>query len=452
MDQARRPWDELHEAVDHEAPLEVMEVLESLPTHDLPRTFAKMEPHDSVHLLEIVSGYQAAAILGQLPDAQAADLVENLKVEDAVAILGNLSTRDQADLFEELETEEASHLLAAMDRGTAASIREIVSRVHGSAGAILDPEILAFDQSSTIAEVVGELQQNGDRYREFQVLYVHTTHQGKLTGVVRMRDLLMHPPTSRLTELVLPTLVTLSVDAPLEDVEAAFEHNEYLGLPVVDGEGHVLGVVSRSAMEHAVALRSESDYRASQGIVGGEELRSMPVSVRAKRRLSWLSVNIVLNIIAASVIAAYEETLAAVIALAAFLPIISDMSGCSGNQAVAVSMRELALGVATPKDVMSVWRKEVVVALINGVVLGVLVGVVAFAWRQNLFLSLVVGIALALNTVIAVSLGGVVPLILKRFKVDPAVASGPILTTITDLCGFLITLSLATMWLSQIAT
>ena len=150
---------------------------------------------------------------------------------------------------------------------------------------------------------------------------------------------------------------------------------------------------------------------------------------------------------AASVIAMFQETLTAVIALAVFLPIVSDMSGCSGNQSVAVSMRELTLGIARPSDVFRVWLKEISVGAINGLVLGTLLAVAAWLWMGNPYLGLVVGIALAVNAMVAVSIGGVIPLLLKNFKIDPAIASGPVLTTITDMCGFFLVLGLATLML-----
>jgi magnesium transporter len=181
--------------------------------------------------------------------------------------------------------------------------------------------------------------------------------------------------------------------------------------------------------------------------VVGDELRSLPLLLRSRRRLAWLTANIGLNVLAASIISAYESTLAAVIALAVFLPMVSDMSGCSGNQAVAVSLRELALGVLKPIDVYRVWSKEVTLGLINGAVLGTLIGMVTWAWKGNPALGLVIGLALAANTVLAVSIGGVIPLILKRFNQDPAVASGPLLTTITDMAGFFFVLSLATFFM-----
>lgn len=186
------------------------------------------------------------------------------------------------------------------------------------------------------------------------------------------------------------------------------------------------------------------------GIIGGEEFRTMPLLSRSGRRLSWLSLNIILNIIAASVIALYRDTLAAAITLAVFLPMVSDMSGCSGNQAVAVSMRELSLGLVRPKELFWVLVKEVKIGIINGLVLGLMLGGVAYLWKGNPWLGLVVGGALAANTLISVSLGGMLPLGLKRLKLDPALVSGPLLTTVTDMCGFFLVLSFASAVLPKL--
>jgi len=176
----------------------------------------------------------------------------------------------------------------------------------------------------------------------------------------------------------------------------------------------------------------------------------MPLLVRSGRRLSFLSLNIFLNIAAASVIVLYQDTLAAMIALAVFLPIISDMSGCSGNQAVAVSIRELALGLVRPREFVRVLVKESSLGVMNGIALGLILGVVAVLWKKNLYLGLVVGAALGLNTLVAVTLGGLLPLVLKRLRVDPALVSGPLLTTVTDMCGFFFTLYFATALLSRL--
>jgi magnesium transporter len=234
----------------------------------------------------------------------------------------------------------------------------------------------------------------------------------------------------------------------LQELEETFDRYRFLGLPVV-ADGALVGVIRRAAVEEALAERTARQFRLVQGIIGGEEVRSLPVTVRSGRRLAFLSANIVLNVVAASVIVYFEETLASLIALAAFLPIISDMSGCSGNQAVAVSMRELALGLVRPREVLRVLASEMKVGLLNGAALGVLLGVVAWLWRGSPVLGVVVGGALAINTTVAVSIGGTVPLLLRGLGVDPALASGPILTTVTDICGFFLALGFAALALSQ---
>jgi magnesium transporter len=212
----------------------------------------------------------------------------------------------------------------------------------------------------------------------------------------------------------------------------------------------MVGVVKRSAIMEASSRQVKNSFLKIAGIIGGEELRAMPLLQRSFRRISWLGPNIVLNIIAASVIAFYQDTLQAVIALAVFLPIISDMSGCSGNQAVAVSIRELALGQIKPTEYLRIFLKEGGLGLINGTLLGLLLGMVAFLWKGNLYLGLVVASALALNTVLSVLIGGSVPLALRRMRIDPALASGPILTTVTDMCGFFFVLSFASAVLERL--
>ena len=176
-----------------------------------------------------------------------------------------------------------------------------------------------------------------------------------------------------------PLLV--SVHTPLEELEDLFDEKQYLGLPVLDEEGRLKGIVSRRAVTEELSEHQTDDYLKAAGIVGGEELRSMPLRSRCLRLLAWLGPNILLNLLAASVIASYEDTLQAVIALAVFLPMVSDMSGCSGNQAVAVSIRELTLGIIQPRDYLRVTIKKGLLGITNGIVLGVVLGSIAVVWK-----------------------------------------------------------------------
>jgi magnesium transporter len=299
--------------------------------------------------------------------------------------------------------------------------------------------------------VVADLRAHGERYADYNVQYAYvTTTDGRLAGVLRVRDLLLAPESRPLREIMLGDPLRVPDTAALDDLKRFFDEHALFGVPVTDRDGRLVGVVRREAVAEALRHHATRVYLAFSGLAGEEELRSMPVRTRSVRRLSWLTLNIALNVLAASVIAAYQDTLSAVIALAVFLPIISDMSGCSGSQAVAVSIRELTLGLIRPYEFLRVVVKEGLVGITNGIVLGILLGALAFAWKHNVYLSLVVGSALALNTIVAVLIGGLVPLGLKALRLDPALASGPILTTVTDMCGFFLVLSLASAVLPRL--
>jgi magnesium transporter len=312
-------------------------------------------------------------------------------------------------------------------------------------------EFVRYRENATIAGVVHDIRVRANEYRDYDVQYIYVCdYHDRLTGVLRVRDLLLGDESRPLGQLMIRNPLAVRADASLDELVEQFDRTKFLGIPVTDANGKLLGIVKSSAVAEARQDRQESQLLKMQGIPGGEEIRTMPLFTRSSRRLSWLTINIVLNVIAASVIAMFEHTLSSVIALAVFLPIISDMSGCSGNQAVAVSMRELSLGLIRPRDLFRVWWQEISIGLINGVCLGALIAVVAIIWKGNPYLGLVVGLALCLNTMIAVSIGGAVPLILKRMGADPAIASGPILTTITDMCGFLFVLGIATLMLDYL--
>ena len=340
-----------------------------------------------------------------------------------------------------------------MDPQHAQTARELAVYPHDSAGGLMVAEYLHYPADALFSDVVTDLRENNERYSRYHVLYAYVTGpEEKLLGVVPMRDFVLADPRAPIRSLMIEDPMRVSVGDDLDTLRDVFEQHPFVGLPVVDDRDRLVGVLQAEDVRAALESRSGSDHLKSQGIVGGDELRTMPTLVRSRRRLSWLVVNICLNMLGASVIAAFQGTLEQVIALAVFLPIISDMSGCSGNQAVAVSLRELTLGLIRPVDAVRVWMKEISVGVMNGVVLGALIAGVAWLWKGNPVLGLVVGAALMVNTMVAVSLGGVIPLLMKRIRADPALASGPVLTTLTDMCGFTLALGLATWLLPLLRT
>jgi magnesium transporter len=308
-------------------------------------------------------------------------------------------------------------------------------------------EYLAHRATESIHSVLSDLQQHAEEYARYDVQYVYVTGEcGELLGVIRLRDLVLTPGDQPLSRILIPNPRHVRVTDDQAQLRAFFDEYGFFAAPVVDESGVLVGVIRRAAVVEAQAEQAGRALLAFGGIIGGEELRSMRSTTRIVRRLMFLCPNILLNLLAASVVAIYEPTIAAVTALAIFLPMLSDMSGCAGNQAVAVSIRELSLGLLKPSDLWRTLRKEVGVGVVNGFVLGLLIGAIAWLMRGGDWplIGVVVGGAMCLNSVVAVVIGGTVPLLLRRGGVDPALAASPILTTFTDLCGFFLTLRLAT--------
>ena len=400
----------VRELLEPERPAAALEKqLDKLDFSDLLHAVFQLSHDEQRKLLSSVSPEWAAELVEELPDTHAADLIEEMAARDAAPILEEMASDDRVDILSEMEVADSEAILEYLEEDDVREFRELSSYLPNVAGGLMMTEFATYPMNALVRDVVEDLTGREGDYEFLTVHYVYVVVRNHLlVGVVRLRDLVFADPDARIGT-VATKAKTVPPTASLQELEEFFIDYDIAAVPVVDDQNHLLGIVRRRAVLEALAEKAESDNLKAAGIVGGDELRSMPVLLRSRRRLSWLSINIVLNIIAASVIALYEDTLSAVIALAVFLPIVSDMSGCSGNQAVAVSMRELTLGAADPRDVMRVWGKELSVGLINGLTLGILLACAAWAWKGNPVLGLVVGFALALNTVLAVSIGGTVP-------------------------------------------
>ena len=312
------------------------ELVRGRPISDALRGFLRLSSEERDAVLSLLPADTAAELIDEAPTEIAADLVERLQSVTAADIIDELDSDVQADVIREIHAPEAEAILAVMDDEDAADVRRLVVYDTESAGGLMVAEAFTFRADDTVSAVLQRVidgDADFERYRG-QHPYILDA-DGRPVGVVSLRALLTADRSSTLRDIMVEPM-TVGVSTPLGDLEDLFEMHPFLGVPVVEEDGRLVGVVSRTAVADASREHLESDAMKMQGVVG-DELRSMPLLLRSRRRLAWLSANIFLNILAATVIASYEETLAAVIAIAFFLPMVSDMSGCSGNQAVAVT-------------------------------------------------------------------------------------------------------------------
>ncbi len=444
MEHSTTSWEILEKLITSENRPELARYIDTLSPSETARTVSRLPEQQRLHLLGLLSPEDAADVIEDIPETEAADLVEEMSAEQAAAIMEELNSDHLVDVLGEMDENASRAILDKMPPEDAEEARMLLAYAPDCAGGLMISEFLAFRTDQTIQDILDDFQANREKYAGYHVQYFYVVEDDmKLAGVLRIHDLLFPARGTALSRIMIPSPHSVPDKASLRDLQNFFDQHHLFGVPVVDNAGRLVGVVLPEAVEEALNERKTKTFLLLSGIVGGDEFRTMPLLSRSGRRLSWLSINIVLNIIAASVIAIYQDTLAAVITLAVFLPMVSDMSGCSGNQAAAVSMRELSLGRVRPGELLWVIAKEASVGIINGLVLGLLLGGVAFFWKGNPWLGIVIGGALAANTLLSVTLGGMLPLLLRRIKLDPALVSSPLLTTVTDMCGFFFVLSFA---------
>ncbi len=311
-----------------------------------------------------------------------------------------------------------------------------------SVGAIMDPHYLSFRETQTVAEAIDMirfLSNNG-----VPLLYAYAVDdEFRLKGVLIMRDLLVAKDDTLIGDIMKRDVYAINVHRNKDEVAKEAIEKRYLAVPIVDDEGHLLGALKFGDIIHFAQEESSKDIQKLFG-AGAEETAGSTVFTKIQKRLPWLQVNLATSFLAASIISVFEGTIAKITVLAAYLPIIAGQGGNTGAQSLAVVMRGLALDEITDRsEAWRVIRRETVAGVINGLLVGLTTGLVCLIFNHSLWLGLVVTVAMIGNMGIATFCGAVIPLVMKKVGLDPAQCSSIILTTFTDVFGFLILLSLA---------
>lgn len=376
----------------------VTSLLAALPPGEAKRFATRLDGDEQAELFALLPLADAALLLQELLISQAAEVLLRLPVDTAAALVTAFPSNEQADLIGELKA-AADPILAALPLDVAQRIRKLSEHHADIVGGLMIGEFLAFPESALVEDVIEDLRKNAASYSRLhsQDAYVVDARQ-RLTGVLRLRDLLLVERKVSLRDIMTSSPLRVPAGMPLDELLRLFDRHPFFGLPVVDAADRLLGVALATVAEEALAERSDRRMLLASGVWSGEEYRSMSWTSQVLRRFPWLAVSLLLSLAAASVIGWYEETLTAAIALTVFLPVISGMGGNSGNQALAVSIRELSLGLVQPREFLWVAGKEAVVGLVNGVILGIAIAGVCWLWQRNIALSFVVGAAIVMNT------------------------------------------------------
>ena len=443
-------------------PVEVQEILTQVgslldagETAEAIRILQELHPADSSEILyELPPEYQAI-LLRQMEDEQTADMLEEMDEEEMAEVVQNLSVGELADILDEMEPDMAADLLGEFsDEQTAALLEEmeesedvapLLAYPEDTAGGIMNTPRHMLRRQMSAAQAMAFLREYYADEHDLYYLYVLDRHR-RLVGIVSLRTLVLALPEQTLDEIMDRDVLTVRVEADQEEVARLLARYNLLALPVVDEENHLLGLVSVDDVVDIMEDEATEDiYRLAQMSPDSEVFS--PIRRAVRNRLPWLVVNLGTAFLASSVVSIFEGTIAQAALLAAFMPIVAGQGGNAGTQTMTIIIRSLALGEIELRDVWRALLHEFGVGAVHGLTIGVLVGLLAWLWKGNPMLGLIIGLAMLGNLLVASLAGVAIPMLLKLVKVDPALASAVFVTTLTDVCGFSLFLGLATYFL-----
>jgi magnesium transporter len=416
-------------------PGEAAREIESAEAADGARALSEGSTRTSATVLRYIQPDHAAAILAAAEDEKASQLLS--AIDPVLA----------ANLLARLSDDSRTQLLAALPSSLANELEGILKFPPGTAGNLMDARVACFDRDSSVESALQRIRQLKERRIADLVL---TDDDGAFEGVVRLQDVISAMPQQRLGELRSPRTVFVEPMTPREDVVELLNEYHLSSLPVVDLQGRVVGIIRQAGLLGAAQEDAIADLQQMVGGSSEERALSRPwVGVRS--RLPWLNVNLFTAFVAASVVGLFESTIARFTAVAVLLPVVAGQSGNTGAQALAVTMRGLALREIRVSEGLRVLSKELVVGLINGLAIALVTSLGVYLWSRNAGLALVMFIAMVISMVAASAAGALIPIILVKLNRDPATASSIILTTVTDIVGFFTFLGLATLLAEMLA-
>jgi magnesium transporter len=401
---------------------------------------------DVALLLEHEPMRRAATVLERLTPEMAAQVLEQMKAEAASQIIGVLDPARAAVLLSRLDESSRNQLIALLEPATAKELHALMSYPHDRAGHAMDPRATTFRPDATVREALTRLR--ALRHKRIHDIYV-VNDEAQLLGSVAVQELALAAPNQRLEELVHGAAVSVQAMASREELVEMLTQLRVATLPVVDVEGRLLGVIRHEALITAAREEATADIQTMVG-ASKEERALSKVSFAVRKRLPWLQINLATAFLAATVVGLFEGIVARFTALAVLLPVVAGQSGNTGAQALAVTMRGLALREIRPRQWLRISLKEVSVAFLNGLAVALTTSLAVYIWSQSLGLALVIGLSMVISMIAAGLSGAAIPMILISLGQDPAQSSSIILTTVTDVVGFFSFLGIATLLASML--
>jgi magnesium transporter len=422
----------------------VESIVENEHAADIAHLLEQLDSDERRLFIEITRHILDPETLSHLDEAVREEVLEYLTPKEVAAAVVELDSDDAVDILEDLDEEQKRQILESIPPEERALIEEGLTFPEESAGRLMQRELVAVPSYWTVGETIDFLRASGDLPDDFYDLFlVDPAH--KPVGAVPLSRAMRNRRNVKLADIMETDLRIIPADMDQEAVAHLFRQYALVSAPVVDEAGRLVGVVTVDDVVHVIDEEAEDDLMKLGGVKEDDLYRAAVDTARS--RFTWLGINLGTAFLASFVISIFESTIERVVALAVLMPIVASMGGNAGTQTLTVAVRALAMNDLTDANAWRFVGKELIVGSFNGIIFAVLVGAVAGFWFESLEIGIVIGAAMVVNLLVAGLAGTLIPLGLDRLKIDPAVASGVFLTTMTDVIGFLAFLGLATLFL-----
>ncbi|MEL6585641.1 MAG: magnesium transporter [Pseudomonadota bacterium] len=422
------------------------DLLDPLHGADIADLLEQITGYERTSLVALWSGQIDGEILSELDESLREEVLEVLPAEDVAEAVRELDTDDVVDLVENLDDEDqADAIMGALDEADRVAVKQALSYPEYSAGRLMQREVVIAPSFWTVGQAIDFLRSAEDLPEQFYHV-VLTDPRMRPVGYVTLGKMLSHPRDTPLAEIEEESFRTFEATDPEGDVAYAFNQYHLISAPVVDENDRLLGVITIDDAMAVLDEEAEEDILRLAGVDSEEAISNRTLDV-VRRRFPWLAVNLVTSILASLVIAQFDAVITQVVALAVLMPIVASMGGNAGTQSLTVAVRALATKDLTGANVWRVIRREVSAGAINGAIFAVIMGIVGLIWFGSPMLGVVIAVAMVINLIVAGFAGVGIPVILEKVGIDPALASGAFVTTVTDIVGFFAFLGLAALWL-----
>lgn len=418
--------------------------------YDQAEFYEKAESDIRQQLYEYLSPKEMANIFEaiELDDNEYEDLFKEMNSMYAADLLAFMYRDDAVDVLNKLTKNQVASYLTIMPKEAAREIKDLLHYEEYTAGSIMTTEFVAIPKNSTVRSAMNILRNAAPDAETIYYVFV-IDEARRLAGIVTLRDLIIAEEDTLIESIMNERVVSVSVGEDQEEVARMIKDYDFLAIPVVDFQDHLLGIITVDDIIDVLDEEASDDYSKLAAVSDMDNFDKGPLSA-AKKRLPWLILLTFLGMLTANLMGMFEATLDQVALLAVFIPLIAGMAGNSGTQALAVAVRGIATGDIEEESKMKLLFREAGTGLITGIVCGVVVIGLVYFWKGELLIGLLVGAAVSSSIFVATLAGSFIPLLIHRLKIDPAVASGPFITTLNDIISILIYLGLATAFLSSL--